>query len=203
MENIKSIAQKEKERKVEIVNSDMKLLEKGMQSDDEKTVKEIHMQIDAKYQSVIINWGNGMSGYIRGRGFAYDFMEMDSMKSNFIMMKSKLEAFCEGWNLIQRETQEMRDTSDIVIQNINSNHIAITVTFDEIRRQMDAMPGLTNEETEELKKKVDELESVSKENLPKKKKWEKIKPVIKFVLDKGADVAIAFMTLVAQNNMWV
>lgn len=63
------------------------------------------------------------------------------------------------------------------------------------------MPGLTDADTEEIKSKIDELENIAKEQTPKKKKWEKAKPILKFALDKGADVAITIMGLVMQMKL--
>ena len=39
------------------------------------------------------------------------------------------------------------------------------------------------------------------QGISKKKKWEKIKPILAFVLDKGADVAITIMGLVLQMEL--
>ena len=63
------------------------------------------------------------------------------------------------------------------------------------------MAGLTDYDTEEIKEKIDELEVISKEGISKKKKWEKIKPILALVLDKEADVAITIMELVLQMQL--
>ena len=63
------------------------------------------------------------------------------------------------------------------------------------------MPGLTDEETEEIQNEINKLEEISKENISKKKKWEKIKPILTFVLDKGADVAITIMGIILQMKL--
>lgn len=41
------------------------------------------------------------------------------------------------------------------------------------------------------------------ENTSRKSKWEKVKPIISFALDKGADVAIAILSLVLQMKLGV
>lgn len=60
------------------------------------------------------------------------------------------------------------------------------------------MNALSQEQTDEIIAKIDELEAISKEPLPKKTKWEKVEPILAFAMDKGADVAIAIMTLIVQ-----
>ncbi|MCG4606968.1 hypothetical protein L0O74_11595, partial [Bifidobacterium longum] len=63
------------------------------------------------------------------------------------------------------------------------------------------MPGLPEEETNEIKDRISELEKINNEKMSKKKKWEKIKPIISFVLDKGADVAVPILRLVIQMKL--
>ncbi len=63
------------------------------------------------------------------------------------------------------------------------------------------MPGLNKEQTEEIKAKINELEKINGEKISKKKKWSKVKPILLFVLDKGADVAITIMSLILQMKL--
>ncbi|CBK74196.1 hypothetical protein CIY_13960 [Butyrivibrio fibrisolvens 16/4] len=63
------------------------------------------------------------------------------------------------------------------------------------------MPGLNQADTEEIQSKIDELENISQEGISKKKKWEKVKPILLFALDKGADVAITIMGLILQMRL--
>ena len=63
------------------------------------------------------------------------------------------------------------------------------------------MPGLTAKETEEIIERINELEKISKENISKKKKWEKVKPILTFALDKSVDVAITIMSLILQMKL--
>jgi len=53
----------------------------------------------------------------------------------------------------------------------------------------------------EIKSKIDDLENIYKESISKKKKWEKVKPILSFAIDKGADVAIAIMSLLLQMKL--
>ena len=45
------------------------------------------------------------------------------------------------------------------------------------------------------------MENISKEKSPKKKKWEKIKPILSFALDKGVDIAIMLWSLALQSGL--
>ena len=68
-------------------------------------------------------------------------------------------------------------------------------------QKIEDMPGLNDEDTEEIKSKIDELENISKESISKKKKWEKVKPILSFAIDKSADVAISIMSLILQMKL--
>ena len=88
--------------------------------------------------------------------------------------------------------------------NVNvpiTNEFNINITFEQARQKIEDMPGLNDEDTEEIKSKIDELENISKESISKKKKWEKVKPILSFAIDKSADVAISIMSLILQMKL--
>ena len=63
------------------------------------------------------------------------------------------------------------------------------------------MTALSQAQTDEILEKIDELERIQAENSSRKSKWEKVKPILSFVLDKGADVAVAILTLIVQMKL--
>jgi len=182
-------------RKIEIIDKDIELIDKALGSDDEIEVKNIHRIIDGKYQACISNWGKSMYAHHLEYGFAYDNLEISSLKDNLRLMRAKLEAFREGWN--DSFVGEPQNNVNVTV----NNNISIDIAFENARELIENMPGLTDSETEEIKSKIDELERIDNESITKKKKWEKVKPIIKFALDKGVDVGIAIMTLVLQMKM--
>ncbi len=109
------------------------------------------------------------------------------------MMKAKLETYKFQMNAVMGETPA---------QQINvTTNVNVTVTFEQVRSQIEDMTALSREQTDEILEKIDELEKISKENTSRKTKWEKVKPIIAFALDKGADVAIAILSLVMQMKL--
>lgn len=115
------------------------------------------------------------------------------------MMKSKLEAFMHGWNAAPSSYCPMPTMPDI---NINTTtNVSITVTFERVRKEIENMGALNQKETDEAIEQVNALEAISKENISCKAKWEKVKPIIKFAVDKGADLGIAILSLVVQMKM--
>ena len=83
----------------------------------------------------------------------------------------------------------------------NTNKINISLSFKDVRQQIEDMPGLTEKETSELRDKINELERINSEKISRKKKWEKIKPIASFVLDKGVDVAVPILSLILQMKL--
>ena len=57
----------------------------------------------------------------------------------------------------------------------------VTVTFDSVRKNIEDMTSLSEEEVQEIQNKIDEIEEIviSKEN--KRKKWSKAKEIIKWI----------------------
>ena len=87
-------------------------------------------------------------------------------------------------------------------QQINvTTNVNVTVTFEQVREKIEDMTALNREQTNEAIEKVNELEAISRENISRKSKWEKVKPIIAFAMDKGADLGIAILTLIVQMKL--
>ena len=82
-----------------------------------------------------------------------------------------------------------------------NNTLNISLSFEETKQKIEDMTALNREQTDEILAKIDELQKISKENISRKSKWEKVKPIISFAVDKGADVAIAILSLVLQMKL--
>lgn len=103
----------------------------------------------------------------------------------------------------QRELEKLRlqvelRKGNITINNTNTNenHNSIDMSFNMARETINSMTALTNEEIEEIQKRINELEEIVSSKDSKSKKWSKAKEVIKWIADKGVDVGIALLPLV-------
>lgn len=194
---VESRHMKNERRKEQMIDDDIAQIEKALVSSDENEVIKVHRKMDGKYQVCISEWGRSMYAYHSEHGFIYDNLEMDSLKDNLEIMRYKLESFKYGLNAsTENEKSEQRDVSVVV-----NNNIRIDITFEQARQKIEDMEGLTQAESEEIISKIDELEQISKEPISKKKKWEKINPILRFVLDKSVDVAIMVFNLFLQMNL--
>lgn len=180
----------------EMVDADIRRISESTSLPYPEKMK-LHRELDGRYQACIRDWHNGLWGTdTTATRIHYVLLENDprEIQENLDMMKAKLESFWHGVNAVQ--TTEPPSTQVNVTTNVN-----VAITFDQAREKIEDMTALSREQTDEILEKIDELEKISKENTSRKTKWEKVKPIIAFALDKGADVAIAILSLVMQMKL--
>ena len=181
---------------LDMVRTDIKCIEESKNLSPSERL-ELHRKLDGRYQACIKNWYLGLwATNTEGTYLAYHLLKDSpaSVQENLDMMKSKLEAFQYQANAIK--LPEIPQTQVNVTTNVN-----ITLSFDEARQKIEEMTALNQEQTDEVIEKIDELETISKEDISRKKKWEKVKPILMFALDKGADIATAIMALILQMKL--
>lgn len=105
----------------------------------------------------------------------------------------------------QRELEKLRLQAELLKGNItihnnntNENHNTMMVTFEAARDAVSNMTSLPDEEIQEVKRKIDELEAIVESTDSKGKKWSRAKDIIKWIADKGVDVGIALLPLLLQ-----
>ena len=192
---------KNREDLVEVIAPDIKAINVAISSGDEETMKSVHIKIDGMYSTYLPDFGKSMYGYSKDDGFDYNYMGKESYLYNLCIMKGRLKGYLYNFP-IPRNSKIAQDIN-VNVPVTNSNDININLSFKDARQQIEEMPGLNEAETEELRAKIDELEKINNEKISKKKKWEKVKPIISFVLDKGADVAITIMGLILQMKLGI
>lgn len=192
---IKTTAQKKKEEREAAIWADIQKITDVLATPTESGLMEVHQYIDGKYQACIAGWNQSVYGYVPGYGFNYDVIGEESLVHNLQMMKPKLEAFIEGWNVITAPTT----ATTIPEVNVNTTtNVNINITFEQVRSKIEDMTSLTDEQTREALEKVSEIESVIKGEGSKKSKWERIKPILVWLADKSFDVAMAILPLLLQ-----
>ena len=183
---------KDQERE-KAVKVDKKRIDDALSSNNEKTLKSTHMDIDGKYGAYIHDWGKGMYAYGVELGFNYEWLSKDSLIHNLTLMKSKLEGYVLG---LEKSNQRSYSLSNDVNVNVNNtNEISVTISFEQARQQIEDMTSLTDKETEEVLAKIAELEEIINSKDKKKTKWEKTKSVLVWLADKSFDVGMALLPL--------
>lgn len=77
--------------------------------------------------------------------------------------------------------------------NSNSNSNVTNITFEQVISSVENSQTLSPAEITEVINKVKELEKILAESNSKSKKFDKAKPILKFLVDKGIDACIAFI----------
>ena len=186
----------------EKVYQDIEKIEEALSSNNSEILFEIHSEIDAAYQSAIKNWGMSMYCYNPDFGFVIEKDSTEAIIFNLKSMKAKLNSYALGINANDSNMADERNQNvSVNVNNNNSNVINLNLSFDQARQQVEEMTALSQEQTDEIIEKINEIESISKEKSPKKKKWEKIKPILFFALDKGVDIAIMLWSLALQSGL--
>ena len=137
----------------------------------------------------------GLYSYFAEQGF-YDEVEGTSLDYNLQQIYNKLCAF-KALNYPGLDAVAMSSPNTVVnITNNNENKNTMNVTFDSVRKTIDSMTSLPEEDIEEIKNKISALEEIVNSKESKSKKWSKAKDIIKWVADKGVDVGIALLPLI-------
>lgn len=180
-----------------MIEADIKRIDESITSGTDVQRWELFREIDGKYQSCIADFYKGMWQSSHSSGILY-FNRLkgnpNEVLENLKMAKAKLGVFRYGANATSSQMPPSTNVS--VTTNVN-----VSVTFEQVRSQIEDMTALSREQTDEIITKINELEEISKEKTSRKTKWEKVKPIIAFALDKGADVAIAILSLVMQMKL--
>lgn len=161
-------------------------------SDDERL--KLHREMDGKYQACIKKWYEGLWCTDKEATIIwYQSLGMspDSVQENLEMMKAKLETYKYQMNAVQLPKPEVSNSQVVNV----TNSVNVNITFEQVRKEVEEMTSLTNEQTQEVLDKISEIEEVVKSKDSKKSKWEKVKPVLVWMADKSCDVGIALLPL--------
>lgn len=161
----------------------------GLKTDDEyqKFLSSIAYLTDKGYiNSKLIPMANGITKIFMIQLTAYGLDVIETIERN---------------NSLEKYEEDFSSTSMIKLQNISNSNIIINSPNSVITlaNTIDAIKALTetaDSDKEELIKQVSELSSCSDN---KSKFWEKAKSVLGWVIDKGADAAIAVLPYILDN----
>lgn len=110
-----------------------------------------------------------------------EILEDDPEDDNKKIIKSK--SFDEN-----KMHQEINVTNNIY-NNVENN---IDISFDNIIEKINDDINIGSKSKKEIVDKIDEIKNISTDKSSKQSKWKKIKPILVFLLDKGADFVVAY-----------
>jgi len=144
----------------------------------------------AKYHNIYPNFGSNITYHAEAPGY----------KPNYISKIMTIENELEGLLL----TSKIRSNNDIPNKtenhyyynyNNNQNNIEnnINITFEDLIKQIENDNHIPTSDKQEILNKIEDLRNIRNEKSDKSSKWNKIKPILIFLLDKGADVVITYL----------
>lgn len=160
----------------------------GLKTDDEYQtfLSSIAYLTDKGYNSKVIPMVNGKTKIFMIQLTAYGLDLIETIERN-----NSIEKFEEDFSSTSMIKLQNIFNSNIIINSPNSV-ITLTNTIDAIK----ALTETADSDKEELIKQVTELSSCSDN---KSKFWEKAKSILGWVIDKGADAAIAVLPYILEN----
>ena len=193
--------QKKDRERNKYARRDIKVIDEAILSNDNTKMRDVHLEMDAKYQAAIDKWGEGMYGYNNEFGFNMEFVYGDYLIDNLKKMKYKIQAYGEGRNL--KEISPAGNISIDVSSNSESNassSVDIAVTFNLAKEKLYDLTALSEAEIQDLQEQLNELQTIANSDEKQRDKWKKAAPIFKYVLDKGIDVAKIVLPLITQLN---
>ena len=194
---IKNTDSKKTRLQMKIIN-DIKKLEKHKDMSDEK-LEDLHEEIVNYYHSKILDFGKNLYGYNYEHEFFHkDLLGKDSIIANFKAISSKLQAFydagCKNGMKHKQEPLVQATFSNQNNSNINVN-VTLDIVYENAQKEIDDITTFTGEEIKEIQENLLELKNIVNNNESKRSKWDKAKAIFTFALDKGIDVALAFLPM--------
>lgn len=173
----------------EIVDKDIDVCKQSIESGSIEGNYTEFKRIRAKYEGIVDNFRTGIiSSWGEDGGSA--------VRQNLKIFQEKLELFrAMGYKNMSDKTEPGITINN---NNANSNVVDINISFDQARKDIENMTALPDSEVDEILAKMDELEKIIQSNQRKTKKWENAKEIVKWIADKGVDVALTFIPLLLQ-----
>lgn len=177
-----------------MIEEDIRKIDEFITNGTDDSRWELFRELDGKYQVCIDRFYEGMWWSVPNKNTLH-FPRLrecpDYVIDNLKLVKYKLSVFRFGGNAVA--LPEVPATQVNVTTNVN-----ISITFEQVRDELENMTSLTDEQTKDALEKVSEIEAVVKGEGNKKVKWEKIKPILTWLTDKSFDVAMTILPLLLQ-----
>lgn len=168
-----------------IIDEDISQCEYELKSGNKQSREDLHMILISKYGKIVDGFQDGLCG------LWFDDDGTDC-KSDLEIMRQKLLLF----KAMEYKNPYSENSSGITFNNINQLSATFNISFTEAKKQIENMTSLTDSEIVEIHTKIDELEKIIISSERKTRKWDKVKEIIKWVADKGVDVALTLLPLI-------
>lgn len=163
---------------------------------DKEKWSNFYTEITSRYVSHISNLGDNLYSYNKNYKFFDPNIGESTYIHNLLVIKNRLIAFK---NYGYRNSELSSGNSINVNNNLTANQsVSLDISFEQVIEQVKAMDGLSDSDTIEVLKKIDEIKAIVEAHETKKAKWQKMKSVLVWIANKSVEVGIALLPLIMQ-----
>lgn len=182
------------------VQRDISRCEEILQSQDVQAADDLTDEIIHVYENYIKNIHNGVTSY-------ETYSNTDHLK-DINLLKRKLEIFLA--HIKDGSYKEITPKPGIVVNNnsINNNknensnvnqlQVDFELTFNQLREEIRNNSHLSQEETDEIINKIDEIEDIAESDITKKEKWAKLRGCLGWLGTKGLDIGLKLLPIILE-----
>ncbi len=170
-----------------IIDEDIIKCEYEIKSGNKGSRGVLHSTLVSKYGKIIDGFKDDLLSLFCDNDGTYVIRNLETMRQKLVFFKAM--------EYENRYSQNECERS-LTINNTNKMEANINITFPEARAQVENMTSLQEDDIQEILNKLDELEKIVNSSERKSKKWDDAKGIIKWIADKGVDVAMTFLPLV-------
>lgn len=116
-----------------------------------------------------------------------DFHTIKGVLDSFIRNKGKLDFVFDS------ESKKIIINNNNISNNTNTNTNLTEVNIEQVIETISNNGSITQKEIDEILTYLNEIEKIVKGFDSKPKKWERIKDIAKYILDKGLDIGITVL----------
>lgn len=180
------------EKKFEIIQSYLDRCDTCLDSQNEQQAKELTSEFVSVFNGEIAGCTQGLHAFHFGTGDGFSHIDdlkkvRQKLENYYADLKAKADD--KEYDLKIAEAQAMSISNSNVNTNTQSIEISLSQVYDSVDNAVDSN-ALTLEDAEQLKDLLKQVEG-AKARKDKGKVWDRVKSVLTFLADKGADALIA------------
>ena len=178
------------------ISIDLKRIDEMIEEGTDQERLKLHRELDARYQTCIKDWYVGLWEAMCGETslvcIKYSCLERypREVTENLEMMRTKIDTYQYQMNAMRPASSNQPITQINVTRNVS-----VHITFEQARSEVKEMSSLTDEQTQEVLERIDDIEQIINTDSSKKSKWERIKPVLVWLADKSYDLGKTILPL--------
>jgi len=192
---------------VEQIKVDIKKIEDSLVSGNFEEQKKVYQYFQGVYSKLFEEISDGLKPVVNRQDSLRNFESAISGFGSYVTPREIPENYSFNLEVMKSKLYSSLpnpiESNPSLVVNVNSSNennitakIEINITFDDVKKQIDSMDSVLEQETINIiKNKIDELKSIIESKDKKSEKWRKAKDIGKWVFDKSVDVGIALLPL--------